>query len=71
MRLFRVSATYRKAYPATKVVAVDNPSGVNGDTGATATATLQADVTVTFGAPKQGFYVYPANPIWVKFAFEA
>lgn len=54
-------ATYRKAYPATKVVAVDNPSGVNGDTGATATATLQADVTVTFGAPKQGFYVYPAK----------
>lgn len=59
--VLKAVATYIKAYSMTKVVAVDNPSGVNGNTGSMATATLKADVTVTFGAPKQGFYLYPAK----------
>lgn len=36
------------------VVAVDCPSGVDCDTGATATETLEADVTVTLAAAKPG-----------------
>lgn len=59
--LLETVAAYVTAYPATKIIAVDTPSGVNGDTGSVASATLKADVTITFGAPKQGFYLYPAK----------
>jgi len=38
-----------------KVVAVDVPSGLNCDTGKPSNATIRADVTVTFVAPKAGF----------------
>lgn len=37
------------------VVAVDLPSGMNGDTGVAAGAVVKADLTVTFAAPKKGF----------------
>ena len=38
------------------VVAVDLPSGLSGDTGATLGATVRADVTVTFIGLKQGLF---------------
>jgi NAD(P)H-hydrate epimerase len=41
------------------VVAVDIPSGVNGDTGAVEGESVRADLTVTFGAPKVGAVVLP------------
>lgn len=40
------------------VLAIDIPSGVEADTGASVLA-LQADVTVTMIAPKHGLYLYP------------
>lgn len=45
----------------TRVVAVDLPTGVNTDTGAIARRAVRADVTVTFGAPKRGHYLYPGR----------
>jgi NAD(P)H-hydrate epimerase len=41
------------------VVAVDIPSGVEGDTGAVRGPVVHADVTVTFGAPKLGTILFP------------
>ncbi len=38
-----------------KIVAVDVPSGLDCDTGQPSNATVRADVTVTFVAPKVGF----------------
>ena len=38
-------------------VAVDTPSGLDGETGATLGAAVKADLTVTFGCPKVGLYV--------------
>ena len=38
------------------VVAVDIPSGLNSDTGAVLGASVQADLTVTYGLPKPGLY---------------
>jgi len=44
-----------------KVVAVDVPSGLDCDTGRPSNATIRADVTVTFVAPKVGFAQPGAN----------
>lgn len=41
------------------VVAVDTPSGLNCDTGAIDPATFKADLTVTFGYPKRGQFLFP------------
>jgi NAD(P)H-hydrate epimerase len=41
------------------VVAVDLPSGLNADTGALDSATLPADLTVTFALPKRGHFLFP------------
>lgn len=41
------------------VVAVDAPSGLNCDTGEVDPTTLSADVTVTFGFPKRGHFLFP------------
>jgi len=41
------------------VVAVDVPSGVDADTGATPGPSIRADVTVTFAAPKLGCVLQP------------
>jgi hydroxyethylthiazole kinase-like uncharacterized protein yjeF len=41
------------------VVAVDVPSGLNCDNGAVDPATLPADLTVTFGFPKVGQFLFP------------
>ena len=45
--------------PGLSVLAVDLPSGVDGDTGAADDAALAADLTVTLGRPKTGLYRFP------------
>lgn len=52
---------YLEVYEDTLVVAVDLPSGVNGNDGTVSNGTLGVDLTVTFGAAKQGMYLYPAR----------
>ena len=44
---------------ACKILAVDTPSGINGETGETDPLAVPADVTVTFGAPKAGLLFPP------------
>jgi ADP-dependent NAD(P)H-hydrate dehydratase / NAD(P)H-hydrate epimerase len=51
-----IAALNRAAAP---VVAVDIPSGVDGETGAVEGAAVDADVTVTFGAAKLGVALMP------------
>ncbi|MDH3222079.1 MAG: NAD(P)H-hydrate dehydratase [Gemmatimonadota bacterium] len=48
--------------PTQAVVALDTPSGVDGDTGAVPGAVVRADVTVAFGWPKLGTLLHPARP---------
>ncbi|HET7232891.1 MAG TPA: NAD(P)H-hydrate dehydratase [Longimicrobium sp.] len=43
------------------VVALDGPSGVDFTTGAAAGEVVDADVTVTFGAPKRGLLLFPGR----------
>ena len=45
----------------TRVVAIDLPTGVNPDTGEIARRAVRADLTVTFGAPKRGQWLYPGR----------
>ena len=45
----------------THVVALDLPTGVDADTGAIARRAVRADLTVTFGCPKRGHYLYPGR----------
>ena len=45
----------------TTVIAVDVPTGVNADTGAIARRAVRADLTVTFGCPKRGHFLYPGR----------
>jgi NAD(P)H-hydrate epimerase len=41
------------------VVAVDIPSGISSDTGQIMGTAIKACITVTFGLPKRGHYLYP------------
>ncbi len=41
------------------IVAVDIPSGITSDTGEVLGAAVKADLTITFGLPKRGHYLYP------------
>jgi ADP-dependent NAD(P)H-hydrate dehydratase / NAD(P)H-hydrate epimerase len=43
------------------VVSVDIPSGLNAETGEASIPSVKANVTVTFGAPKIGFYIQRAK----------
>jgi hydroxyethylthiazole kinase-like uncharacterized protein yjeF len=54
----------RDADPASRVLAVDLPSGLDADTGLTAGACVRADLTATFVAPKAGF-ANPAAAAWI------
>src|SRR5439155_20565706 len=45
----------------THVIAVDLPTGADADTGAIARRTVRADLTITFGCPKRGHWLYPAR----------
>lgn len=54
--LARVIAAVNAREPATSVIAVDIPSGLNADTGEAAGVAVHADFTVTFTAPKLGFF---------------
>ena len=51
----------KEIYPSLRCVAIDLPSGVDGETGAVSEGAMPADITVTFGAAKQGLYLYPAR----------
>ncbi len=39
------------------IIAIDIPSGVNGDTGAVETVAIHADLTIYLGLPKIGFFI--------------
>jgi NAD(P)H-hydrate epimerase len=45
----------------TAVVAVDIPTGVHPDTGAIARRAVRAELTVAFGCPKRGHFLYPGR----------
>jgi NAD(P)H-hydrate epimerase len=44
---------------AQEVIALDIPSGVNGDTGAVLGASIHANLTISFGFPKLGHFLPP------------
>ncbi|HYM81718.1 MAG TPA: NAD(P)H-hydrate epimerase, partial [Candidatus Limnocylindria bacterium] len=45
----------------TRIVAADLPTGVGADTGEIARRAVRADLTVAFGAPKRGHFLYPGR----------
>lgn len=44
-----------------KVISADIPSGINSDTGQVMGGAVKADLTVTFGIPKVGLYLFPGR----------
>lgn len=62
----KISGSYRTAIEAinaskAKVMSVDIPSGISGDTGKVLGCAVKADATVTFGGPKAGHLLYPGK----------
>lgn len=60
--MLRAVAARRREPSTTRpfLVALDGPTGMNYDTGALDPATVPADLTITFHAPKRGHYCFPA-----------
>ena len=56
--LEQVSAA-KESRPGLKILAIDLPSGMDANTGATDPACLAADLTVTLGYPKAGLFKFP------------
>lgn len=52
-------AAVREGRGGRYLVALDLPSGLDGDTGEVDPATLPADLTVTLGLPKRGLFLFP------------
>lgn len=44
-----------------KIISVDIPSGINGETGQVCNVAVRADKTVTFSLPKVGLYQFPGR----------
>ena len=56
--MLRLSAT-RAIRTSMKVMALDLPTGLDADTGRVDPACPEADITVTFGYPKAGHFLFP------------
>lgn len=52
------------------VVSVDMPSGVSSDTGEVKGVGVKASITVTFGLPKRGHFLYPGRDLTGKLYIE-
>ncbi|TVR63668.1 MAG: NAD(P)H-hydrate dehydratase [Gemmatimonadales bacterium] len=59
----RVIQAMQTAAASRPVLALDVPSGVDGDTGAAPGAAVQAEWTVAFGAPKRGTLLHPGRAL--------
>jgi hydroxyethylthiazole kinase-like uncharacterized protein yjeF len=57
-RVLETVAECQKERPF-RVIALDIPSGIHADTGQLMGAAVPADLTVTFGLPKRGHFLYP------------
>jgi len=51
----------RAGYTPPKLIAVDVPTGVSADSGEVDPASVEPDMTITFGLPKVGMYQAPAS----------
>lgn len=58
--LIRIGAA-KEDRPDILLCAVDMPSGMNADTGEVDPSCPRADITVTLGYPKPGFYAFPGS----------
>ncbi len=66
-----VRGVYKKAIEfvnksGKKIISVDIPSGINGNTGKVMGIAVKSDITVTFGLPKIGNLNYPGYEHWKK-----
>jgi NAD(P)H-hydrate epimerase len=62
-RALAALAATRASYQPPKVVAVDLPTGLDGDSGAVDPLLVPPDITVTFGLPKVGMYQAPGSDV--------
>ena len=60
LSIFEAVRAEKARRPHLHALAVDVPSGVDADTGATDPASVTADATITLGAPKTGHFRFPA-----------